>query len=287
MSNNDVTESKINDGTSTDGPGKSEPEGGARLIGLVPDIEPGARRILDFGCAAGDTLMQLKEERGCSELYGVEIKEEYRPQLEERLDGFWFMDLGEDGTHLGDEFRGFFNYILMLDVVEHLYDPWYVVPQLSQYLAPDGLLIVSVPNLRYWGLWYNIVLGTFPYGQGGGLMNEEHIRWFTGDSLRELVIMSGLEVVNGRLAFPPDINVDMMHKNLASPISELELPPKESAITSQKVVLRFPNLDQINAQYPHFLANKVILVCKRKGDPVIPVHLKVGELEQRKRRVTP
>ena len=262
----------------------SAPEGGASLLSLIPEIPSNATRILDFGCGNGSTLMRLRSERNCSELYGIEIRNEYRQTLEVALDKCWFLDLGQDDAALEDAYLDYFNYILMLDVVEHLYDPWYVLPKLAQYLAPDGILIISVPNMRHWAVWCNILRGQFVYGDGGGVMNEEHIRWFTWDTLRDLVSLSGLQIAVGRLTFPPNTDVKKMQERLKTPILDLELPPPEVDSKGPHTTIHFPETGSLNEQYPYFLANKLIMICRRGSALVSPVHTSVGVLAERRKR---
>ena len=260
--------------------------GGASLLTFIPEIAHGATRILDFGCGNGETLMRLKKEGGCKELFGVDIRTEYAETLKETLDGCWIVDIGEEENDLDEAYYDFFNYILMLDVVEHLYDPWYVLPKLAKFLSPEGKLIISVPNLRHWALWLNIIIGEFPYGKTGGLMNEEHIRWFTYESLKELVHLSGLALQDARLTFPPNIDIGMMTERMKTAIPELLLPPPETHSTGMKTVIRFPNIQNISKHYPYFLANKIIVICKRGPELVAPERVSVGALEIRRKRLS-
>src|SRR2546430_7992277 len=44
--------------------------------------------------------------------------------------------------------EGSFDAIVYADVLEHLADPLRVLSELDRYLAPDGFVIVSVPNIE-------------------------------------------------------------------------------------------------------------------------------------------
>ena len=128
------------------------------VYSVIPDR---ARKILDFGCNKGELLLRLKRDKNCKDLYGVEIDENCRGPLEKFLDGSWILNLDEEGADLGREFYHFFNYIIMHDVIEHLYDPWYVTAKLGNYLSPRGKLIMVTPNLQFWGLLNSILEGKF------------------------------------------------------------------------------------------------------------------------------
>ena len=45
---------------------------------------------------------------------------------------------------------GPFDTILTLDILEHLVDPWALVAQLHQALAPGGHIVASIPNVRHY-----------------------------------------------------------------------------------------------------------------------------------------
>ena len=43
-----------------------------------------------------------------------------------------------------------YDVLIAADVLEHLPDPWQTLRNLHRVLAPDGRIIASVPNVRYW-----------------------------------------------------------------------------------------------------------------------------------------
>lgn len=221
-------------------------------------VEQGSTRILDFGCNEGELLLRLQRDKGCSELYGVEINEKCKNVLERHLTKSWIMDLGEEENELGSEFEGFFNYIVLHDVIEHLYDPWYVLAKLRKYISSSGKLIIVTPNPQYWQIYYLLGQGWFPYGVGGGLMNEEHIRWFPYNSLLELVSLTGFKAEYTNLMFPPEVDPselssDKKHKSLKLPVAETGF--KEDIEMEIKFKEGSEHIFQL------FLANKFMVVC--------------------------
>ena len=238
-------------------------------------------KILDFGCHQGELLLRLRRDNNCSDLYGIEINAESKVIFEKYLDGHWIIDLGDEDAELEDKYLNYFNYIIMHDVVEHLYDPWYVVGKLRKYLAIDGKLIVVVPNLQYWGILDQIINGKFPYG-AGGLMNEDHIRWFTCSSIIELSIMAGYEVDYFLPLFPP--GTDLLAYNENSEKKVLQLPPVENR-DSDQTGIEISFSDDLKKNYYLFLANKILLVLNNTDKPVELKKLMVGDLQKRKEAV--
>ncbi len=246
-------------------------------------IPEGSRRILDFGCNQGELLLRLQRDKNCRELYGLEVNEESRRILERHLDGSWILDLAEEGAELGDAYEGFFNYLILHDVVEHLYDPWFVLARLRKYLATEGQLVLVAPNFQYWGFIRNLLQGSFFYGEGGGLMNEDHIRWFTYKSLVELVSLAGFMPVRFQLLFPPDTDLNKIDPN--APHKTLTLPPPE-VVSTEDACYEVALPADPGKDYLFFLANKLMLVCKPAGMDAPPERISVGGLARRRQAGT-
>jgi len=83
--------------------------------------------------------------------------------------------------------------IIYADVLEHLVDPWRVLVTLNHVLAPEGFVVVSVPNVAH--LWIRLLLlaGRFEY-LDRGILDHSHLRFFTQRSLRAMLTDAGLEI---------------------------------------------------------------------------------------------
>lgn len=91
------------------------------------------------------------------------------------------------------EVQGPFDAILYGDVLEHLIDPLRVLVELNRLLAPDGFVIVSVPNIAHLYIRLLLLLGRFDYIDRG-ILDNTHLRFFTARSLRALLDDAGLVV---------------------------------------------------------------------------------------------
>lgn len=224
---------------------------------VFDSIPEGSSRILDFGCNHGELLHRLRRDKGCSELYGVEIKPFDGLQY---LDEAWIIDLQEEDAELDEEFLSYFNYMILHDVIEHLYDPWYVLAKLHKYVHNSTQVLVAFPNAQYCYLLYAMTLGYFPYGQPGGYFNEEHIRWFTLRSAIELLMLAGYDVIKGRGAYLP---------GAMPPVDEvtniLELPPSQIRTNETPVRVELP----FKMYTKCFTAMKYVLLCTPSLEPMI------------------
>ena len=88
-----------------------------------------------------------------------------------------------------------FDGVLLSDVLEHLVDPVGALRALGQVPGlARAIWIVSVPN---YAVWYNRLLtlgGHFRY-RWSGLYDRTHLRFFTRQSLRELLEFAGFDLL--------------------------------------------------------------------------------------------
>jgi 2-polyprenyl-3-methyl-5-hydroxy-6-metoxy-1,4-benzoquinol methylase len=169
---------------------------------LVPQ---GVRRILDLGCSSGALGAALKAARPEVEVVGVELDEAYAADAGERLDRVVCADVAELAARPDLEAElGRFDCVICADVLEHLVDPWSVLDGYVRLLDRGGVLVVSLPNVRYWETFWTLArAGHWPL-RPVGLFDRTHLRWFTiGDALA-LVEGSGcaIETVHRRLLRP-------------------------------------------------------------------------------------
>jgi SAM-dependent methyltransferase len=233
------------------------------VFNLVPE---GASRVLDFGCGTGALALRLQRDKGCSEIYGVEIHAELIRDLAKLIDGTFSVNIERRNESLDPRFRDFFKYIILHDVVEHFYDPWFALSKLRAYLAPEGRMLIATPNFHYWELQHTILCGDFPYGPG--LWHTGHLRWYTVRSLLELVTLCGFTVESIYLEIPD--TVDLSSREQQQELTAVHLPPVELAERypdRKPLVLSYPS--DVKAYYPAFLAHKLIFVCGNRKNFVV------------------
>jgi 2-polyprenyl-3-methyl-5-hydroxy-6-metoxy-1,4-benzoquinol methylase len=157
------------------------------MLGYVP---LGAARVLDIGCGEGAFGFQLKE-RGVKEVWGVEISACAAAKARDRLDVVVAGDIQERQRALPD---GFFDCIVLNDVIEHLIDPSALLDGLRWKLTDRGVIVVSVPNVRFGPVLYDLLIrGQWRYTDSG-VLDRTHLRFFTRDSVRRMSEDLGYEV---------------------------------------------------------------------------------------------
>ena len=157
------------------------------ITSLVPAH---ALRILDIGCSTGDVGAVLKAVRPNRQIVGIELDVAMARRAANELDLVFQADvIAFDWTRLtGAQF----DCILCADILEHLADPETTLAQAALHLAPDGCLILSVPNVRHISVWYWVfVRGRWPLRERG-IFDRTHLRWFTLTSLYDLLAIVNL-----------------------------------------------------------------------------------------------
>jgi len=142
-----------------------------------------AGAILDLGCSAGGFLAGL--DRSSWKLYGVEMSERAARQARARCGAQIFV-----GDILDAPFEpASFEAITCFHVFEHVYKPKEVLARISEWLKPDGIFYVMMPNIDSAGYrifksyWYALEL-------------PRHLLHFSPASLRRLASSLNLEVVS-------------------------------------------------------------------------------------------
>jgi O-antigen biosynthesis protein len=151
-------------------------------------------KILEAGCGCGGTLLELKNMYKSCELYGVELNES-SALIAKNFANVVVADLEEDLDYPNN----FFDYIILADVLEHLYDPWSVLKKIRRYLKKDGFLLASIPNITHVSVIRKLLQGKWTY-ENAGILDRTHIRFFTLYEIEQMFIDSGyINLQNGRV----------------------------------------------------------------------------------------
>lgn len=139
-------------------------------------------RVLDLGCATGYIGKKLLEKK--CKVFGVEKDREAALQAKPYYDKVVVADLENSGSIKLP--INFFDYVLLLDVIEHVTNREKLISNIKQWLNPEGLLIVSTPNIAHISIRSQLLFGRFEYTQTG-ILDENHVHFFTRKSLKKLL----------------------------------------------------------------------------------------------------
>lgn len=147
-------------------------------------------KVLDVGCSTGRIAEKLRREKNCF-VVGLEVDGDLAKAAESRCDKVVVANV--ETTQSLEFSDGFFDVIIFADVLEHCRNPEEILSNLRRYLAEDGCVVISVPNVANWEVRLNLLKGRFDY-KGGTILDNGHLRFFTLDSIKKLVENAGFRV---------------------------------------------------------------------------------------------
>ncbi len=157
---------------------------------VIDRIPAGANRILDIGCGTGSMGRGIRTRWGNVTLVGIEKDAARGFEAKAYYDRVIIADAATWEADLGEES---FDTIVMADVLEHVEDPVKLLKKYVPYLSPQGVLVLSVPNIRYHEVLGGLAQGRFDY-QEQGILDRSHLRFFTRKTLVELLEQTGLQI---------------------------------------------------------------------------------------------
>jgi 2-polyprenyl-3-methyl-5-hydroxy-6-metoxy-1,4-benzoquinol methylase len=155
---------------------------------MLPFIPATTRRLLDVGCGRGGFGVELRRQRPEVWLAGIEANADAAAVAATRYDsvtvGMFPADVADDS----------YDCIVFNDVLEHMIDPWEAVRAATGLIEPDGTIVASIPNIRYWPVLRDLALrGRLDY-QDDGVLDRTHLRFFTRRSIASLFEGAGLRI---------------------------------------------------------------------------------------------
>jgi glycosyltransferase involved in cell wall biosynthesis len=156
----------------------------------ISRVAPGSK-VVDIGCAAGYMAHALREKK--CEITGID---QFPPDDKRDLQEFIQFDLNAGGFPLD---VGAFDYILLLDIIEHLRSPEAFVDDLrtSRTGVRKGAVIASTGNIAFLFTRMMLAMGYFHYGSRG-ILDLTHTRLFTFATFTELFEQAGYRVIEVR-----------------------------------------------------------------------------------------
>lgn len=147
-------------------------------------------KLLDIGCGTGATCASLRKLYPDCRMYGIETNAEAAKIAETRLDHVFCCEFEKFDPNIAEFPNGQIDAVLMLDVLEHMYNPWQALVHLKSMLAPSAQVLASIPNARNLWLLAHLAGGNWTYADHG-LLDITHIRFFTLREIRRMFDETG------------------------------------------------------------------------------------------------
>src|SRR5437868_3646422 len=131
-------------------------------------LVPENARVLDVGCHTGILGEALRVRKHCH-VTGIDSDATALLDAASRLDATYSLDIEREGWSdtLSSLGHTGFDIILFGDVLEHTREPLDILREARALLAPNGRIIVSVPNIANLRVRLGLLRGSFDYTDAG------------------------------------------------------------------------------------------------------------------------
>jgi len=164
------------------------------MLAFVPDSR---RAVLEVGCGTGAFISTLT---GCEEKWGIEPTSAAM-LAKERLTHLLHGPFDAVKHKLT---RNYFDLVVCNDVIEHMADHRTFLTELRDYIAPNGMLIGSIPNVCYYDNLFKLLFENDWHYTDAGILDRTHLAFFTSKSFKRTMEEIGYRV----------LRVEGLHRNI-------------------------------------------------------------------------
>ncbi len=158
---------------------------------MLKFIPENATSILEIGCGGGDFAALVKQQRQVR-YTAIEPYPEAASRARDRVDQLIEESVESALAMLAGQS---FDCIVLNDVLEHMVDPWAVVASLNGKLNPQGVVIASIPNVRYFPVLKALALGGEWEYKEHGVLDRTHLRFFTKSAIHDMFTSNNYKVL--------------------------------------------------------------------------------------------
>lgn len=146
--------------------------------------------ILDIGCNDGSIANILIKKKNCK-VIGVDKD---KKNLNYEITDFYSLNLDKGLPEIDYEK---IDYILLLDVIEHINDPELFMKNLYDKISKNEKveILISTGNVSFIIIRLMLLFGSFNYGKRG-ILDKTHTRLFTFNTFKNLILGSNFKIID-------------------------------------------------------------------------------------------
>lgn len=214
-------------------------------------------KVLEFGAAVGTLTRHLHEDKNCVvdivEIDGeagkraaLYARKSYIGEEQGNIETYyWYTDLqGEQ-----------YDYIVILDVLEHLREPQKLLKCVYELLNTEGILLLSVPNIAHNSVLIDMYNNKFEYSSLG-LLDDTHIHFYSYEGLCKELDGVGLfpfskeaiqlrvgenEITNSYQDVPPEMGAILRTRKFAD-VYQFLFQIRKKRMNDEEVLMQVENL---------------------------------------------
>lgn len=157
---------------------------------MLAFLPPSPKRLIDIGCGEGLFGAGVKARFPGCETWGVELVADAAEKAATRNDHV----LRTSFENPVDLPTAYFDVVTMNDVLEHITWPEPALANAKRILRPDGKLVLSIPNVRYYLNVRDLVFKNDWEYRDCGVLDRTHFRFYTSRSATRLLHENGFQV---------------------------------------------------------------------------------------------
>ncbi len=158
---------------------------------LLEFVPPDSKKILDIGCGEGLFIKAIKEITKV-ETWGLELMPEIAEKAKLNVDKLLIGRVEDLQNSIPDSY---FDCIFFNDVLEHLLEPTDVLKMVKSKLSKEGIIIASIPNVRYLPNLYELIIKRDWEYKESGILDSTHLRFFTQISMKRMFENAGYKLI--------------------------------------------------------------------------------------------
>lgn len=155
---------------------------------MRPFLPARCGKVLEVGCGEGRFSGEIA---GGEERWGIEPDAGAAEAARSRLDTVINASFQEALAELP---LRHFDTVICNDVIEHMSDHDWFLDIIKSRMTPGGVLVGSLPNVRYYQNLFSLVVAKDWEYKDAGILDRTHLRFFTEKSLRRTLRSHGFRV---------------------------------------------------------------------------------------------
>lgn len=156
---------------------------------MLPFVLARRARVLEVGCGEGRFIGALT---GVTERWGIEPSDA-AVVAKGRLTRVLQATFDEAERELPSDY---FDLVICNDVIEHLPNHSSFLRRIKAYIAPGGILIGSIPNVRFYNNMFEYLIEKDWYYREVVILDKSHLAFFTRKSLQRISVQHGFRVLS-------------------------------------------------------------------------------------------